>query len=481
MTRPSTWSGWATSAGGLHHAEAAVGRAELPGGDRSVLADALAVAVMVSFLNGDGLATERLDRALRLEDPDRRRLAFTSPRLIAGLLLMWTGQVREAVETLVALRAERRERGVESDVPTSSLYLAWAYLWLGETDRAAEIAASDTAAVALLGDPGITALALSAAALVSAQRGDLKATRAQAGAALARFAELEWWTGTVFPRWALGIRRAVGGRSGGRPRRAGAAHRDAAVDGTGRPDRARLPSGRDRGAHRPRGAGPGTAVHRAPAAAGSDRTTGRGRSPPRRAVVASWPPRAAIWTRRSPRSTRRWPPTTASKCRSSADAPCSLSAGRGGGASSGRPHASRCATRWRSFVQTGAPLWADAARNELGRAGERTSDPSELTATERLIAELAASGLSNQEVAERAFLTVKGVEANLTRAYRKLGHPLPGRAAGRAAARRRGGHRSLTPDVPDPAPGARSRHRTPRPRARAPPPARSYDHPVFWS
>ena len=163
--------------GALRHAEAAVGRAELPGGDQGVLADALAVAAMVSFLNGDGVATERLDRALSLEDPDRRRLAFTSPRLIAGLLLMWTGRGREAVETLVALRAERRERGVESDVPTSSLYLTWAYLWLGETDHAAQIAAADTAAVALLGDAGVTALTLSAAALVSAQQGDVEATR----------------------------------------------------------------------------------------------------------------------------------------------------------------------------------------------------------------------------------------------------------------------------------------------------------------
>jgi DNA-binding CsgD family transcriptional regulator len=82
------------------------------------------------------------------------------------------------------------------------------------------------------------------------------------------------------------------------------------------------------------------------------------------------------------------------------------------------------------FVQTGAPLWAQAARNEVGRAGERSGEPGELTATERHIAELAASGLSNQEVAERAFLTVKGVEANLTRAYRKLGIRSRGGLAG---------------------------------------------------
>jgi DNA-binding NarL/FixJ family response regulator len=51
----------------------------------------------------------------------------------------------------------------------------------------------------------------------------------------------------------------------------------------------------------------------------------------------------------------------------------------------------------------------------------RPSAPTELTETERLVAQLAASGLSNKEVAVRTFLAVKTVEANLARAYRKLG------------------------------------------------------------
>jgi hypothetical protein len=38
-----------------------------------------------------------------------------------------------------------------------------------------------------------------------------------------------------------------------------------------------------------------------------------------------------------------------------------------------------------------------------------------------LVANLAIAGLSNREIAERAFLTVKTVEAILTRTYRKLG------------------------------------------------------------
>ena len=39
----------------------------------------------------------------------------------------------------------------------------------------------------------------------------------------------------------------------------------------------------------------------------------------------------------------------------------------------------------------------------------------------REVAELAASGLTNRQVAERAFISPKTVEANLARAYRKLG------------------------------------------------------------
>jgi DNA-binding CsgD family transcriptional regulator len=73
------------------------------------------------------------------------------------------------------------------------------------------------------------------------------------------------------------------------------------------------------------------------------------------------------------------------------------------------------------FEGMGAPLWAEKARAELARVGRRTADSDELTATERRLAELAATGLTNREVAERAFVTVKTVEANLTRVYRKLG------------------------------------------------------------
>ena len=72
-----------------------------------------------------------------------------------------------------------------------------------------------------------------------------------------------------------------------------------------------------------------------------------------------------------------------------------------------------------------APL-AQFARAELRASGvrlqrEALSGRDALTASERRIAELAAAGASNAEIAQTQFLTVKTVEMHLTRAYRKLG------------------------------------------------------------
>jgi DNA-binding CsgD family transcriptional regulator len=74
----------------------------------------------------------------------------------------------------------------------------------------------------------------------------------------------------------------------------------------------------------------------------------------------------------------------------------------------------------RSFERAGAASWTAVAREELRRAGGRLGDRDELTATEQKIAELAASGLRNREIASRLFLSEKTVEANLSRVYGKL-------------------------------------------------------------
>ncbi|WP_433040208.1 helix-turn-helix transcriptional regulator [Dactylosporangium sp. CS-033363] len=72
-----------------------------------------------------------------------------------------------------------------------------------------------------------------------------------------------------------------------------------------------------------------------------------------------------------------------------------------------------------SFASLGYPRWADRARAELARSGLHQSGEA-LTENERRVAELAAAGRSNQEVAAALFMSVKTVEAHLTRVYRKL-------------------------------------------------------------
>jgi DNA-binding CsgD family transcriptional regulator len=73
------------------------------------------------------------------------------------------------------------------------------------------------------------------------------------------------------------------------------------------------------------------------------------------------------------------------------------------------------------FESLGAIVWADRTRTELARVGRRPHAPEELTETERRVAELAASGLSNRRIAERAFLAPKTVDNVLGRVYQKLG------------------------------------------------------------
>jgi DNA-binding NarL/FixJ family response regulator len=72
-----------------------------------------------------------------------------------------------------------------------------------------------------------------------------------------------------------------------------------------------------------------------------------------------------------------------------------------------------------AFAELGTPRWAERARDEADRLGLQ-STKSALTETERRVAELVATGQSNQEVAAELFMSVKTVEANLTRIYRKL-------------------------------------------------------------
>jgi DNA-binding CsgD family transcriptional regulator len=74
----------------------------------------------------------------------------------------------------------------------------------------------------------------------------------------------------------------------------------------------------------------------------------------------------------------------------------------------------------------GAVLLEQQARNELLAAGARPRRTAlrgieALTPSERRVSEMAAEGLTNREIAQALFVTLRTVEAHLSRAYDKLG------------------------------------------------------------
>lgn len=77
------------------------------------------------------------------------------------------------------------------------------------------------------------------------------------------------------------------------------------------------------------------------------------------------------------------------------------------------------------FDECGAPAWAARARAESSRNGdsagaERDGVP-RLTSAEQKVAELAADGHTNADIAAELFMARRTVEAHLSRVYRKLG------------------------------------------------------------
>jgi DNA-binding CsgD family transcriptional regulator len=74
-----------------------------------------------------------------------------------------------------------------------------------------------------------------------------------------------------------------------------------------------------------------------------------------------------------------------------------------------------------TFVRLGAPLWANRVNAELARLGNPVGDGAGLTAAEQRIAQHAAAGLSNKQIAAELFIAPKTVEMNLSSVYRKLG------------------------------------------------------------
>ena len=72
------------------------------------------------------------------------------------------------------------------------------------------------------------------------------------------------------------------------------------------------------------------------------------------------------------------------------------------------------------FDRAGASAWAAKAQAELARIGGGVPRGDGLTPTEQRVADLVAAGRSNKEIAAELYLSVKTVEGNVSKVFRKL-------------------------------------------------------------
>ena len=140
----------------------------------------------------------------------------------------------------------------------------------------------------------------------------------------------------------------------------------------------------------------------------------------RRCASMGWPP--ATSSRFASRS--RWReahrPGSSSRCHSSSSAPPSV-------ARTAAPSRASFSRRGSRSLTAAGPAGSRSGRSPScsrpapALAAAPASGRDALTPSELRVAEMAATGQTNREVAQRLFVTQKTVEAHLARAFRKLG------------------------------------------------------------
>ena len=163
-------------AGGL--GATALARAERLGED-ALLAQALAVSVIVDFALGRGLDEQRLARALRLQDPGQRTGAELYPGLIATFLYLWSSRFEEGRAAMDAVRDTYLERGEEPALAWSSFTRVWLEVTAGDVRSTAAAAAEAHDRLLLLDTVTGRALAHSARGARRGLRGQVR--RGEAG------------------------------------------------------------------------------------------------------------------------------------------------------------------------------------------------------------------------------------------------------------------------------------------------------------
>ena len=390
--------------------------AALPG----LRSQALSIWVVASFVHGLGLDREALRTALELEDPNDDATTWFRASAVEAMLLAWMGELQIARTKLCAVQKAMHSGGTELDIIWAANHLSMIDVWLGRYAEASASAAEALQRANHVGARQLLVTAWNVEAEAAARAGRQDDARSAAGASIATAAETGAAHLTKLPRAALGFLEVS---LGDHPAAVAAlqplldafdpVHDTEMVTGGYLPDavEALVAVGRSGEAERivaaleDNGAASGRAWMRAMGA--------RGRAMLRAAARDLDGALAAA--------------DEAMRHHDGLDMPferarTQLLLGQVQRRRRTRTAAAEVLTAALStFESLGSPLWADRARAELARTNLVMGDGQALSETERRTAELAAAGRSNREISAELFVSVKTVEMNLTRVYRKLG------------------------------------------------------------
>ena len=408
-------------AASAHSIEDAVADAQRLGRSQ-LLSEALGMHVVVHVLLGNGLDNSILRRALAMEGPPAAATAATlRPSFHRAMVMAWTGQFDAAHEQFVAVRQNCVERGEESDVVFVSFHYVLNEIWRAEFSHATLIA-EDTVERALQLDGALqVSTALIARAMVAAYAGRENDARLDAARAIGPISRSGSQLLTTSAVATLGFLEVSLGNY------------EAAVT-TLEPLLGIIDMAPE-----------ATEIFVAgfvPDAVEALVHLGR---------YEDAEPLVDALERNGRRLDRAWMRATGARCRGLLlAAHGELDAATDAAESALREHdrlpmpferartqmlcgeLQRRQRHWEAaaaclqevagvFESLNTPLWAARARAALARTNVGAGRGAGLSESERRVAELAASGVTNRDIAAALFISAKTVEATLSNVYRKLG------------------------------------------------------------
>jgi DNA-binding CsgD family transcriptional regulator len=429
LSRAQTMTGQHDEA--RRHAELAVSNAEELGTPK-LISQALAMHVLLTCSHGVGRDEVALARALELEVPDPDVGAPFRASATDAITLGWTGRLDEALAGLIAARRWCVEIGSDADQVYVTGHLAMVYVWLGRYSVAVELADDILRRGDHLGGGYPMVIARTQRAVASSYLGRERATREDAKAAIAGARQCGAQFLTVWPLMTLGFLEVSlgnfaqalnalepllsGGAGSNREDLLPASYLADAIEAmvaVGRLDDAvpLVESLEGSGAQLDRpwmlavGArGRSMLLAAQGELAASEETLYRAMAQHDRLPMPFERARTQLFLGQVLRRQRR---------------------------------KNLAATTLRealvTFEELGTPLWAERVRAELKRIDAPRTNTSDLTPSELRVARLAASGMTNKDIASALFISPKTVEHNLSSVYRKLAVRTRAELARRAA------------------------------------------------